>query len=72
MKNQSKEIKYLKPHFLTKNLKSIEGDLPRALRMSPGSKFFFLYNRYKVNSFFQTGVQPGFCKLEEIQKKILK
>ena len=72
MKNQSKEIKYLKPHFLTKNLKSIEGDLPKALKMPPGSKFFFLYNRYKVNSFFQAGVQPGFCRLEEIQKKNLE
>jgi len=72
MKNQSKETKYLKPHFLIKNLKSIEGDLPKALKMPPNSKFFFLYNRYKVNSFFQTGVQPGFCKLEEIQKKNLE
>ena len=35
MKNQSKETKYLKPHFLIKNLKSIEGDLPKALKMPP-------------------------------------
>ena len=53
MKNQSKETKYLKPHFLIKNMKSIEGDLPKALKMVSGSKFFFLYNRFKVNSFFQ-------------------
>ena len=72
MKNQSKEIKYLKPHFFTKNLKSIEGDLPKALKMPPDSKFFFLYNRYQVNSFFQAGVQPGFCRLEDIQKENLE
>ncbi len=67
MKNQSRETKYLKPHFLIKNMKSIEGDLPKALKMESGSKFFFLYNRYKVNSFFQTGIQPGFCRLDDIR-----
>ena len=67
MKNQSKETKYLKPHFLIKNMKSIEGDLPKALKMVSGSKFFFLYNRFKVNSFFQTGIQPGFCRLDDIR-----
>ena len=67
MKNQSKETKYLKPHFLIKNLKSIEGDLPKALKMPPNSKFFFLYNRHKVNQFFQTGISPGFCRPIDIQ-----
>ena len=67
MKNQTKEIKYLKPNFLSKNMKSIEGEIPRALKMDPGSKFFFLYNRYKLNMPFQTGVNPGFCRIEEIK-----
>ena len=67
MKNQSKETKYLKPHFFIKNLKSIEGELPKALKMVTNSKFFFLYNRYKVNSFFQTGIKPGFCSLDDIR-----
>ena len=67
MKNQTKEVKYLKPNFLIKNMKSIEGEIPRALKMVPGSKFFFLYNRHKVNMPFQTGVNPGFCRIEEIK-----
>jgi len=67
MKNQGRETRYLKPHFLIKNLKSIEGELPRALKMEKDSKFFFLYNRFKVNSFFQTGIKPGFCRLDDIQ-----
>ena len=67
MKNQSKETRYLKPHFIIRNLKTIEGELPKALKMVPDSKFFFLYNRYKVNSFFQTGIKPGFCRLDDIR-----
>ena len=69
MKNQTKDIKYLKPTFSAKNLKSIEGEIPRALKMVPGSKFFFIYNRHKLNLPFQTGVNPGFCSLEEIKNK---
>ena len=72
MKNQTKEIKYLKPNFLSKNMKSIEGEIPRALKMDPGSKFFFLYNRYKLNMPFQTGVNPGFCRLDDIRNKNLE
>ena len=71
MKNQTKEIKYLKPTFLAKNMKSIEGEIPQALKMDPESKFFFLYNRYKLNLPFQTGVNPGFCSVEEIKNKNL-
>ena len=67
MKNQTKDVKYLKPQFLAKNLKSIEGEIPRALKMVPGSKFFFIYNRHKLNMPFQTGVNPGFCGLEQIR-----
>ncbi len=72
MKNQTKEVKYLKPNFLSKNMKSIEGEIPRALKMDPGSKFFFLYNRYKLNMPFQTGVNPGFCRLDDIRNKNLE
>ena len=72
MKNQTKEVKYLKPNFLSKNMKSIEGEIPRALKMEPGSKFFFLYNRYKLNMPFQTGVNPGFCRLDDIRNKNLE
>jgi len=67
MKNQSKETKYLKPHFLIKNMKSIEGELPKALIMKTNSKFFFLYNRFKNNLFFQTGISPGFCREIDLQ-----
>ena len=72
MKNQTKEVKYLKPNFLSKNMKSIEGEIPIALKMDPGSKFFFLYNRYKLNMPFQTGVNPGFCRLDDIRNKNLE
>ena len=72
MKNQTKEVKYLKPNFLSKNMKSIEGEIPRALKMEPGSKFFFLYNRYKLNIPFQTGVNPGFCRIDDIRNKNLE
>ena len=68
MKNQTKEVKYLKPTYLAKNLKSIEGEIPEALKMEPGSKFFFLYNRYKLNLPVQTGISPGFCSLEQIKE----
>ena len=67
MKNQTKEVKYLKPQFLAKNLKSIEGEIPRALKMVPDSKFFFIYNRHKLNLPFQTGVNPGFCRVDDIK-----
>ena len=67
MKNQSKETRYLKPNFIVKNLKSIEGDFPKALKMETNSKFFFLCNRLKVNSFFQSGIKPGFCGLDELR-----
>ena len=67
MKNQSRETKYLKPYFVIKNMKSIEGELPKALKMVPDSKFFFLFNRYKVNSPFQTGIKPGFCRLDDLR-----
>jgi hypothetical protein len=72
MKNQTKEVKYLKPNFLSKNMKSIEGEIPRSLKMDPGSKFFFLYNRYKLNMPFQTGVNPGFSRLDDIRNKNLE
>ena len=67
MKNQTKETKYLKPNFFAKNLKSIEGEIPKALKMEPESKFFFIYNRYKVNLPFQTGVKPNFCRIDDIR-----
>ena len=67
MKNQGRETRYLKPYFLIKNFKSIEGELPKALKMAPNSKFFLLFNRYKVNGYFKTGIKPRFCRLEEIQ-----
>lgn len=62
MKNQGKELKFLRPQFLMKNFKSIDGDLPKYLRMKEDSKFFFLYNRFKAENPFQTGINPGFYK----------
>ena len=66
MKNKSKETKFLRPQYLLKNFKSIEGEPPKYLRMEPGSKFFMLFNRVKAGVFFQTGINPGFYKEDTI------
>ena len=66
MKNKSKETKFLRPQYLLKNFKSIEGEPPKYLRMEPGSKFFMLFNRVKNGMFFQTGINPGFYKEDTI------
>ena len=62
MKNNNKEIKYAKPSVYLRNFKSIEGDFPEAIKMEKNSVFFFLFNRIKSKSAFQTGVNVLFYK----------
>ena len=62
MKNNKKETKYVKPSVYLKNFKSIEGDFPDALKMEKNSIFFFLFNRIKPKSAFQTGANVFFYK----------
>lgn len=62
MKNNKKETKYVKPSVYLRNFKSIEGDLPDALKMEKNSIFFFLFNRIKPKSAFQTGANVIFYK----------
>ena len=62
LKNNNNEIKYVKPSVYLRNFKSIEGDFPDALKMEKKSIFFFLFNRIKPKSAFQTGANVGFYK----------
>ena len=62
MKNNNKEIKYAKPSVYLRNFKSIEGDFPEAIKMEKNSVFFFLFNRIKSKSAFQTGANVIFYK----------
>lgn len=64
MKNRKEELKYVKPLVFLRNFKSIEGDFPIALKMSKNSVFFFLFNRIKSKSAYQTGANVGFFKKE--------
>ena len=63
LKNNKKEIKYLKPSVYLRNFKSIEGEFPKSLKMEQNSVFFFLFNRIKPKSAFQTGANVIFFKL---------
>ena len=62
LKNNKKEIKYLKPSVYLRNFKSIEGEFPKSLKMEQNSVFFFLFNRIKPKSAFQTGANVIFFK----------
>ena len=62
LKNNNKEIKYVKPSVYLRNFKSIEGEFPNALKMEKNSIFFFLFNRIKLKSAFQTGANVIFYK----------
>ena len=62
MKNNKKEVKYIKPSVYLRNFRSIEGDFPEAIKMEKNSVFFFLFNRIKSKSAFQTGANVIFYK----------
>ena len=62
LKNNKKGIKYLKPSVYLRNFKSIEGEFPKSLKMEQNSVFFFLFNRIKPKSAFQTGANVIFFK----------
>ena len=62
LKNNQNEVKYVKPSVYLKNFKSIEGEFPKALKMEKNSVFFFLFNRIKLKSAFQTGANVIFYK----------
>ena len=64
IKNTQKELKYVKPLVYLRNFKSIEGDFPIALKMKKNSIFFFLFNRIKSKTAYQTGANVGFFKNE--------
>ena len=64
MKNNQKQLKYVKPLVYLRNFKSIEGDFPISLKMNKNSLFFFLFNRIKSKSAYQTGANVGFFKYE--------
>ena len=64
MKNKKKETKYVKPSAYLRNFKSIEGEFPISLKMNKNSIFFFLFNRIKLKSLYQTGANVGFFKDE--------
>ena len=62
LKNNNKEVKYVKPSVYLRNFKSIEGEFPNSLKMEKNSIFFFLFNRVKLKSAFQTGANVIFYK----------
>ena len=62
IKNNTKDTKYIKPSVYLRNFRSIEGEFPDSLKMNKDSIFFFLFNRIKMKSAFQTGANVGFYK----------
>ena len=64
MKNRKRQTKYVKPSVYLKNFKSIEGEFPLCLKMNKNDVFFFLFNRIKIKSSYQTGGNAGFFKKE--------
>lgn len=64
IKNNQKQTKYIKPSIYLRNFKSIEGILPTTLKMIKNSIFFFLFNRIKTKSNYQTGANVSFFKNE--------
>jgi hypothetical protein len=60
LKNQADEVKHVKPSIYLKNEKSIEGELPKGLKMVKGATFLFLANRVKASLPFQTGGNAKF------------
>ena len=64
IKNNQRKIKYIKPSIYLRNFKSIEGELPTSLKMKKNAVFFFLFNRIKPKSAYQTGANVAFFKDE--------
>ena len=64
MKNRKNETKYVKPSVYLKNFESIDGEFPKILKMKKNDIFFFLFNRIKKKSSYQTGANAGFFKKE--------
>ena len=60
LKNQADEVKHVKPSIYLKNEKSIEGELPKGLKMVKNSTFLYLANRIKASLPFQTGGNAKF------------
>ncbi len=55
VKNQNKDLIHFIPNVYFKNVKSIEGALPKGLKMKPDARFLYLGNRIKASQPFQTG-----------------
>ena len=64
IKNNQRKTKYIKPSIYLRNFKSIEGELPTSIKMKKNSVFFFLFNRIKLKSAYQTGANVVFYKDE--------
>jgi len=69
IKNNQRKIKYIKPSIYLRNFKSIEGELPISLKMKKNSVFFFLFNRIKPKSAYQTGANVSFFK-DEVKEAV--
>ena len=55
IKSQMDELIHFEPNVYFKNIKSIDGELPKGLKMSKNTKFLYLGNRVKAALPFQTG-----------------
>ena len=55
VKNQNKNLIHFIPNVYFKNVQSIEGALPKGLKMKPDDRFLYLGNRVKASQPFQTG-----------------
>lgn len=62
LKNNFTVTKYVKPEFSARNLKSIEGDVPTAIEMPTGSRYFLVADRIKASQPFQTGCYVRYYK----------
>ena len=55
IKNLTDDVIHFKPNIYFKNIKSIDGELPKGLKMKKDDIFLFLGNRIKVGVAFQSG-----------------
>jgi len=55
VKNQNDNLIHFKPTVYFKNIKSIEGEVPKGLKMNKDDRYLYLGNRIKAAQAFQTG-----------------
>lgn len=65
MKNQCDQTKYIRPICYMMNYKSLEGALPKCVKLEPGEKWLFVIDRTFYDETFQTGMSYRFYRYQK-------